>query len=69
MMQKLLAMTILAACALLADGQTVWRFEATEGDGEQGADAAAKTQKKTPKTGDTPDFSACERSSLFSGGH
>ena len=53
MMKKLLATTILAACALLAGGQTVWRFEATEGYGEQGADAAAKTPKKAPKTGDT----------------
>ena len=31
MMKKLLATTILAACALLADGQTVWRFEVAKG--------------------------------------
>ena len=68
-MNKLLAATFLVAAAAVAAAQTVWRFEATDGDGKQGGDAVGKSANKTPKTGDTPDFSACERSSLFSGGH
>ena len=52
-MNKLLAATCLVAFAALADGQTVWRFEVAKGHRKQGAGAAAKTQKKTPKTGDT----------------
>ena len=52
-MNKLLAATFLVAAAAAAAAQTVWRFEATDGDGKQGGDAVGKSANKTPKTGDT----------------
>ena len=52
-MNKLLAATFLVAAAAVAAAQTVWRFEATDGDGKQGGYAVGKSANKTPKTGDT----------------
>ena len=52
-MNKLLVATFLVAAAAVAAAQTVWRFEATDGDGKQGGYAVGKSANKTPKTGDT----------------
>ena len=52
-MNKFLAATSLVAFAAVAAGQTVRRFEATEGAGARGGEAVVKTPKMTPKTGDT----------------
>ena len=51
----LIAVVALAvgAAAAVAAAQTVWRFEAMDGDGKQGGDAVGKSANKTPKTGDT----------------
>ena len=49
----IIASLALAVGAAVAAAQTVWRFEVPDGDGKQGAGAAAKTPKKEPKTGDT----------------
>ena len=49
----IIASLALGVGAAAADGQTVWRFEATDGDGKHGGDAVGKTANKTPKTGDT----------------
>jgi formylglycine-generating enzyme required for sulfatase activity len=52
-MNKHLVATFLVAAAAVEAAQTVWRFEATDGDGKQGGDAVGKSANKTPKTGDT----------------
>ena len=48
-----IASLALAVGAAVAAAQTVWRFEATDGDGKQGGYAVGKSANKTPKTGDT----------------
>ena len=63
-MNKLLAATFLVAAAAVAAAQTVWRFEATDGDGKQGGDAVGKSANKTPKTGDTTDCRSARRHAI-----